>query len=309
MDQLPQTSKEYRTGTWLVLSAAVLWGTTGTAQALAPESASIRLSLAKSLLIAGQKDAAKKELEELFAAGVVENVVNIGKPAGLMARIVALFTDEDDLVVDVGSPTAEMASVACQLRRRVVYVELPGTDGDRPAIRLPRLRAAACGAHPIPDGVLFFESEGEVPEEGYYVGRRPRDRQESGDVCMFKLGKPLLNAAPPVIDYVEYAAGSPEFLQALASVEGLVWMQGSDGEFARSHDERVIALHFTGDHVFDGRSLVELSSRYDAHLAQPGNRLRIYYHRGAAELSPTAAGKIELRHVPFELAVAAGAWA
>jgi len=40
MDQSPQVSKEYRTGTWLVLSAAVLWGTTGTAQALAPESAS-----------------------------------------------------------------------------------------------------------------------------------------------------------------------------------------------------------------------------------------------------------------------------
>ena len=40
MNRSQQSSKDYRTGAWLVLTAAFLWGATETAHALAPESAS-----------------------------------------------------------------------------------------------------------------------------------------------------------------------------------------------------------------------------------------------------------------------------
>lgn len=254
---------------------------------------------------------AKKELEELLRLGFVEKVVNIGKPAGLMSRLLGLFTTDGDYVVDIGSPTAEMASVACQLNRRSVYVEIPGTNEDSEKIRLPRLLAAARGLHPLPDGVLFSGTGDDPNPLGYYVGHRPRDRRPEASVCCFKVGAPLLvveqQTSAPLLDYVEYPSGSLLFLQALASIEGLVWSAGSDGEFARSHDGRIIAVHFDGRSVLDGRTIEMLRERYANHLTEAGNTVRVYYHRGYEDVQPPG-GTIELRHVPFGLALAGGDW-
>jgi len=254
---------------------------------------------------------AKKELEELVRRGIVEKVVNIGKPAGLMTRLLGLFTDDDDSVVDIGSPTAEMASLACQLRRRAIYVEMPGTPEDAETIRLPRLKAAAQGVHPIPEGALFLGSAEEPDPQGFYVGRKPRDKQPEADICIFEVGAPLLvvdsQTKAPRLDYTTYPSGSESFLQALASIEGLVWQLSSGAEFAQSHDGRVIALHIDGRSVLDGRTIENIELAYATHLATPSHSVRVYFHRGYEDVKPPS-GLIELRHVPFELVLAGSGW-
>lgn len=255
---------------------------------------------------------AKKELEALLASGVVKKVINISKPAGLMTRLMALFTDEEDFVIDIGSPAAEMAALSCQMRRRVIYVEMPGTEEDAKPIRVPRLRTAARGRHPLPDGVLFWGTSGEAPAEGYYVGRRPRDVQPTADVCLFQLGAPLLkidaSTHVPTVDYQSYPSGSIPFAQALASSEGLVWFPGGEGEFARSHDGRMIALHLPGEIVLDGRFLEKLKGKYSQFLSEVENKVRVYYHRGYGDFETARSGSFELRLVPFELVLTAGGW-
>ena len=254
---------------------------------------------------------AKKELEELLRRGIVEKVVNIGKPAGLMTRLLGLFTDDGDSVVDIGSSTSEMASLACQLRRRAIYVEMPGTHEDAVTIRMPRLKAAARGDHPIPEGALFFGSAEEPDPHGFYVGRKPRDRQPEADICTFEVGAPILIADPqtkaPRLDYTTYPSGSVNFLQALASVEGLVWQPGPGTEFAQSHDGRVIALHIDGRSVLDGRTIENIELTYATHLTTPSHSVRVYFHRGYEDVQPPG-GLVELRHVPFELVLAGSGW-
>jgi site-specific DNA-cytosine methylase len=253
---------------------------------------------------------AKKELEELLVKGIVSKVINISKPSGLMTRIMALFTNEHDVVVDIGSPAAEMAAVSCQLRRHSVYVEMPGTDEDGASIRLPRLRSAARGEHPIPDGVLFFANSGTPAEDGFYVGRRAREQHAAADVCEFSLGSPLVlrdtTTRTPRVDYSTYKSGSITFLQALASSEGLAWIQGESGEFARSLDGSTIAVHLDGTAVLDGRMFESLAARFAAHLADPEKKLRIYFHRGFGDVRSATDGQVELRHIPFDLLLAAG---
>lgn len=262
----------------------------------------------------GWQQDAKKELEELHAQGVIQEVIGISKPAGLMSRLLAMFTEENDLVVDVGSPAAEMASVGCQLGRKVIYVDVPGTEtsaAQADTIRLPRMRAAARGNHPLPDGVIFSASAGDVPSDGYFVGRRPRERNDHADVVEYQLGKPFAETDPvtavATIDYGTYPAGSAEFHQALASLEGLVWHPGDGGEFARSQDGRMIAVHLSGKTVLDGRALEDVQSRYSEWLGASGTSVRVYFHRGHDDIAPVG-GRIELRQIPYGLILAAGGW-
>jgi site-specific DNA-cytosine methylase len=253
---------------------------------------------------------AKQELEGLLAAGTISKVVNISKPLGLMTRLMALFTEEFDFVVDIGSPAAEMASVCCQLRRHAVYVEMPGTESDRDTIRVPRLRSAAKGAHPVPPGVLFFADSGAPPEEGFYVGRRARAADSAADVCEFFVGSPFVRVSSESraarIDYSEFESGGSSFHQALASSEGLVWVPTGGSEFAQSLDGNLIAVHLPGTQVLDGRSFLQLRSHYANHLSSPERRLRIYYHRGFGDVKSALDGQVELRHLPFDLLLAAG---
>jgi hypothetical protein len=222
----------------------------------------------------------------------------------------ALFTEEFDFVVDIGSPAAEMASVCCQLRRHAVYVEMPGTESDRDTIRVPRLRSAAKGAHPVPPGVLFFADSGAPPEEGFYVGRRARAADSAADVCEFFVGSPFVRVSSESraarIDYSEFESGGSSFHQALASSEGLVWVPTGGSEFAQSLDGNLIAVHLPGTQVLDGRSFLQLRSHYANHLSSPERRLRIYYHRGFGDVKSALDGQVELRHLPFDLLLAAG---
>lgn len=265
---------------------------------------------AKDPMRVGWGEDAKDELETLLRQGHVSKVVNIGKPMGLMARLIGLFTQEGDSVIDVGSPTAEMASVACQLNRAAIYVEMPGNVEDGDAIRIPRLSCAAHGEHPLPEGVLFTATPGSGPPLGYFVGSKPRQSDPTASVVVLGLGEPFMEANDAVarVLYEAYPTGSERFLQALASVEGLVWTGGEHGRFAQSRDGRLVGVHLSGREVLDGRTLTSIIEEHRQSIGLLGSRVRIYFHRGHEDLVDPGDSAVELRQIPFGLVQAAGVW-
>ena len=265
---------------------------------------------AKDPMRVGWGEDAKEELDTLMRLGHVSKVVNIGKPMGLVSRLLGLFTNEGDTVIDIGSPTAEMASVACQLGRAAVYVEMPGSDEDGELIRMPRLTCAARGAHPLPEGVIFTAARTTKSDAGYFVGAHPRAADAKAGLVALGLGGPFLDAGDAVarVRYDAYPSGSDGFLQALASVEGLVWVAGQGGDFARSRDGRLLGVHVTGRTVLDGRTLKDILDARREHLSISGNRVRIYFHRGHEDLVNPGDAEVDLRQIPFGLVMAAGGW-
>jgi hypothetical protein len=206
-----------------------------------------------------------------------------------------------------------MAALATALRRRVVYVELPGDDEVGDGLRRPRIRLAARGRHPIPLGALFTRAATETPEgRGFFVGSSPRLVDDRADVNLLTPGPGFGKVDPALgtvlIDYETYRPGDARFLDALASLEGLVpEEQSSANLFARSWDGRVCAAYVLGEVFLDESTVEQLKAAHSSHLAVPGNRLRIYYHRGFEDTVSQGDPSVELRRIPFSLQIAGGA--
>jgi hypothetical protein len=261
----------------------------------------------------GYSQDAKKELEDLRARGVISGFVGFSKPAGLMMRVVALFSDPGDLVVDIGSPAAEFASIATAALRRTAHVEFPEFEPLRETLLVPRLRLAARGRHPLPAAALFTdEAPADRSQEvtGYYVGRRRKPETEDGDVLIMALGEPFARAdkrtGTLVIEYGGYPAGQQRFLHGLASIEGLVPLESAvGGLFATTFDKRVLATYLPSDRFLDSRFTARLAEQHADHL-NSGGILRVYYHRGSELGESERGGVIQLRRIPFDLQPLAG---
>jgi hypothetical protein len=270
----------------------------------------------------GLSSDAKKEVQglvdqELIPGSVLTNravpsPLSISKPSALMARLLGLFTHANSLVVDVGSPAAELASVAVAAGRRAIHVELPLSQPYRDDLLLPRLRAASRGQHPIPHGILFTEeplaAEEDRPKSFFIRGKR-RDSVPDAGVCVFELGPPLVEVDPEAytvaLDYGAYLTSDSRFLDALASVEGLVPLQSPQGAaFARTFSGVLAA--YVPSKVFLDESAVRQVVKDVADLVGSSGRLRIYYHRGQQPSAVDGDVQVEFRMVPFQLQVAAG---
>jgi site-specific DNA-cytosine methylase len=264
-------------------------------------------------LDAGYAQDAKNELESLFEAGVVGEVIRTSKPMNLVARVLALFTRESAFVVDIGSPAAEMAAVATACGRRAVYVELPGDEKRRSKLTLPRLQIAAKGRHPLPAGVAFLVDAGTPTGtsrgRSFIVDGKRRTEDPSAEVCRFDLGPEAVELDRQLgvvsINYTDYPAGSRRFLCALANLEGLFPVRDLRDEwFATSLDGRLRGAYLKSDLFLDDASLEELRQAHATHLSQ-GGRLRVYFHRGRDDSWGTTEGALETRRIPFSLAVSA----
>jgi excisionase family DNA binding protein len=265
----------------------------------------------KDMLI-GYSEDAKVEIDRLRGDGVVARPCKISKPSGLVCRLLALFSREHGVVVDVGSPAAEMASHAAMLGRQAIYVELPGDPAEREQLRLPRLELAARGAHPTPKGVLFSSSASELPEgSGYIVGSAARPVSPESSVCQFVFGAPFgsidRESGSVLIDYGTYPPGSPQFLRALASIEGLIAEPAPTAScFARDWDGLILATYLNPEVVLDDLELDRVRSAHRAHLDLPSRKIRLYYHRGHDSLARAAGLDFELRRLPFSIHIARG---
>lgn len=263
---------------------------------------------------------AKIELQALRDAGFISNIVPGSKPAMLMSRLLGLFTGANGLVIDVGSPAAEMAALAAASGRRSIYVEFPTSEPHRSSVLLPRLTAAARGVHPIPAGVLFAEKrltgEAGAAEKGFILAGEPRAEHPGGGVCSFRVGQPFASidreAGVIIVDYENYPSTNSAFLNALASMEGLLPVKKPRGMlFATSFDGNLGALHIPSTLFLDDRLLRQVREEM-AWFAGPERRLRVYYHRGQEgrhidkDGAENARLPVELRLVPYELQMATG---
>lgn len=253
---------------------------------------------------------AKKEQAALQAIGGVTEVVPTAKPAKLMARLLALFTQGGSTVIDVGSPASEMASLAAAAGRRAVYVTLPPNERLANNVWLPRLRLASQGKHPLPENLTFSLERPDVPSNGYIIDGKAREPNDLAGVYVLKPGTPFAELDQQLgavsVDYAEYPPGSERFLSALASVEGLVADAGlADSVFASSWNGRLLAVYFSPEKWVERADVEALSQKFRGHLDKGGN-LRLYFHRGAPDADRISDQRLELRRVPFSLALTAG---
>jgi DNA-cytosine methyltransferase len=265
-----------------------------------------------SLSDVGYSQDAKKELEILSKASVISETVNISKPARLMSRLLAIFDNPKGYVLDIGSPAAEMASVATAMGRPAIYVELKSVPKMRDGLLKKRLLYAAKGLHPIPEVVDFLDAPrtAEKNARRYLVFGAPRTVDHHRRLYSVHVGPEFAkldrSTGTCLIDYDEYAPDTRRFLNALASMEGLVPFElpVQSHVFAASVNRRIVALHIPSDQKLDPRLLDEILNPLSVYL-KDGQRVRIYYHRG----SPPAGlpiGQVEFRRVPYELLLLAG---
>jgi len=268
------------------------------------------LNVKGDLIAPGYSQDAKKELEALFAAGVVTERVSTAKPLNLAMRLVALFSREGGCVVDVGSAAAELATAAVMTSRRAVYIELPGSEEVRLTVRVPRLALAVRGGHPRPGGI-WFSSEGADAGAGrFLVASQPILKDTSRGICVFALGPVAAEvdrqAGAIVINYDDFPTDNGRFFEMLASLEGLVSVPSPTRDyFAQNLDGRIRAAYVPSADVFDFRVLDGLKRTHGNHL-DGGGHLRIYYHRGEPPAALPENPKVEARRIPFDLRPMAG---
>jgi hypothetical protein len=108
------------------------------------------------------------------------------------------------------------------------------------------------------------------------------------------------------IDYAAYPSGTPSFLAALASVEGLVPITGGmTMPFAQSRDGRVLGVYLPPAQWVERSHIERIRQNFESHI-EKGARVRIYFHRGSVDPDTIADHRIELRRVPFALVLGAG---
>lgn len=156
----PTTTSPDRRGTWLILGAAVLWGTTGTAQALGPATASpvavglVRLIIAGPVLLA----VAMVRRREIAAARTVRGA-SVAAALGMVAYQPAFFTAVDRTGVAVGTVVAiGSAPVMTGLLAWIL-------DGVRPSLRWAGATAIA-----VAGVALIAASGGEIGVDVVGVG-------------------------------------------------------------------------------------------------------------------------------------------
>jgi hypothetical protein len=128
-------------------------------------------------------------------------------------------------------------------------------------------------------------------------------------VCLFELAKSLVDldheAATATLDYRGYSTGTPEFLDALSSLEGLVPLKSPrGGAFARTYGG-VLAVYVPSSVFLDENTVRRLLEEV-RDLDGGKERVRIYYHRGQQPSAVDGGVIIEYRMIPFDLQIAAG---
>ena len=222
----------------------------------------------------GWSQEGKEELEALVKAGAISETIGISKPARLMARLIALFDATDGCIVDIGSPAAEMASVATAMGRRAVYVEVNTTPELRSALLLRRLEYSACGRHPIPDVVDFIGAPrpNDSGAARYLVSGSPRTMQAGARPHVLSAGQKFAEldraAGACFIDYSRYPEAEPVFLQALASLEGLLSVVDDPrkGVFGTNFDGTLLAVHIDSATKLDSRWMDSALPMFAEHI-------------------------------------------
>lgn len=125
----------------------------------------------KNTAFAGYTEDATKHLKALQTVGAIADSSAVAKPEMLLARLVDIFTQPDDLVLEVFCQAGDLASVALKRDRR--FIALTGsTDRDRSLTSnciIPRLCAVVNGEDNDLEtraGSIKLRADGYIPYEG-----------------------------------------------------------------------------------------------------------------------------------------------
>jgi hypothetical protein len=101
----------------------------------------------KTTAFAGYTEDATKHLKAMKELGLIATEVSSAKPEHLLARLIDIFTDRDDAVLEVFGASADMAAVAVKRKRRFVMLAGSSTRdlGLFKNCALPRLKAVVDG--------------------------------------------------------------------------------------------------------------------------------------------------------------------
>jgi hypothetical protein len=249
----------------------------------------------KSAAFSGYTEDATKHLKALKELGLIESEHPGAKPEHLLARLVDIFTDRGDLILEPFGSAADMAAVAIKRERR--FLLLAGSserDGELFAqCGEPRLRAVVDGHDTGLDeriSEIKMRKDAYIPYEGgggFWTGRLgewivERDRRDD-------LSALNLDAYPE----------SQALACAILTAEGYLPVDGEVyGVSAFQHSASAVV-------VPPSEFLTpELAAQWVGRLSERYTSLALYYFRSSADFDPTMlAGGVSAKRVPFELGV------
>lgn len=243
---------------------------------------------------AGYTEDATKHLKKLLELGLISKIVHTAKPEALIERLMEIFTDPGDLVVELFGDAGDFSAVSLKKERRFVY--LAGRSEREQTLAnelvIPRLAAVVSGRDFDLENAA---GEQELPGHAYI----PFDGGRGFSVA--KVGLPVVIKGPddefPSI--VNCDIGQPEkFAHALLTCQGFFPVgQGSLGGVALNRSKSATVVPSTT--FLTERLAARIVSETSA--APQSTPLVVFYLKASPEFRPDAIGNVTFRRVPFEL--------
>ena len=190
-----------------------------------------------SVAFAGYTEDATKHLKALKDLRLIKREVSTGKPEHLLARLIDIFTDLDDTVLEVFGSSADLASVALKRRRRFVYLA-GSSERSRSLLAdcaLPRLQAVVDGSDKDLESKaeeIRLRADAYIPYEG------------GGDFFMASVGEWLVGRGAsddlPTLNSGAYK-DSASLLRAILTLEGYLPI-GEELGLGVSYDGKGLAV-------------------------------------------------------------------
>jgi hypothetical protein len=249
-----------------------------------------------SSAFAGYTEDATKHLKALKELALIKKETSSAKPEHLLARLVDIFTDKDDLVLEVFGTSGDMAAVALKRSRR--FLLLAGSS-DRDSelfvdCARPRLCAVIDGKdRDLHDKVteIRMRADAYIPFDGGGAFSTARlgswliERHKRDDLARLNL---------------QSYSDPKELGRVLLATEGYLPAQSDMTHGVSLRDGTCAAVVIPSDEYLTA----ELASEWVERLMASYQSITLYYFRCSSEFDPSAlpAG-VSSRRVPFELGV------
>lgn len=242
---------------------------------------------------AGYTQDATKHLKKLSELGLISTYTTTAKPELLLERLLSIFTEPGDVVLECFVSTADMAAVCMKRDRRFVHVH--GTSNRETELlegcALPRLQAVIDGKDFNLEGA---ETSTKVREDLYlpYEG--------GGGFRLGRVGDWLLSQGAkediPTINLESYS-DPIDFVQALVTAEGYLPLNGESGLGISADGMRRCVVIPPDEYLTP-----DLSS--DIASQSSGMRTTVYYFMSSEDFDPQVAPPdLSYRRVPMDLVV------
>lgn len=253
----------------------------------------VAVSGTKTAAFAGYTEDATKHLKALRAIGAIELDAVSAKPEMLMARLIDIFTGEDDLVLEVFAQAADLAATALKRKRR--FVAMSGGSKRSTEISeqcaIPRLRAVIDGADTELEAratSIRLRADGYIPFAG------------GGSFATATLGSWIVRRARSD-DFAELNEeyDHAQLADAILTVQGYLPVSGVTGVGFSFNGANASAIVLPHDEYLTPEVAGKIVSEHP-HQAQA----TIFYYRASEDFDPASLpADVTCKRVPFELGI------